>query len=292
MTLGKKAKQTRTSKRSEFLNRNKEKFDWDIEEAEAEVLLAPSDTDDLPAELPGIPLEEDYHGNDVIEPSGPSELDVVAAARANANLDSTLPSAELTGVDFDENLDPSDAIVVSDDEDDGADNDDEVEIMSTDENANEINAPVDLEDEEAPEEADTIPDPEVQDEDDDEDALSDGAVAGLRRSRRRRRLRQPTVIDFDNRLSNVNEGVLHINPAVLEQTKESFKILDNNRPMEEQTSPRVAVRAPRSAGIDPKALELLFGPKKLPSAGETSDGYIILWRNFRKKDKMGRIYHA
>lgn len=164
---------------------------------------------------------------------------------------------------------------MSDDEDDGADNDDEVEIMSTDENANEINAPVDLEDEEAPEEADTIPDPEVQDEDDDEDALSDGAVAGLRRSRRRRRLRQPTVIDFDNRLSNVNEGVLHINPAVLEQTKESFKILDNNRPMEEQTSPRVAVRAPRSAGIDPKALELLFGPKKLPSAGETSDAVVL-----------------
>jgi hypothetical protein len=71
IALGKKAKQTRTSKRIEFLNRNKEKFDWDIDEAEEEVLLQASDTDDLPAELPGIPLEEDFEGNDVIEPSGP-----------------------------------------------------------------------------------------------------------------------------------------------------------------------------------------------------------------------------
>jgi hypothetical protein len=69
-------------------------------------------------------------------------------------------------------------------------------------------------------------------------------VAGLRRSRRRRRMRKPTVIDFDNRLLSVNDGVLHINPAVLEQTKELFKILDNGWPMEEQTSPRVVVRAP------------------------------------------------
>jgi hypothetical protein len=62
---------------------------------------------------------------------------------------------------------------------------------------------------------------------------------------------------------------------VLEQTKESFKIFDNNRPVEEQTSERIMVRAPRAAGIDPKALELLYEPKKLPCAGETSDAVVL-----------------
>jgi hypothetical protein len=45
-------------------------------------------------------------------PSGPRELSIIAAARANANLDPTPPSAEIAGVD----LDPIDAVDVSDDE--------------------------------------------------------------------------------------------------------------------------------------------------------------------------------
>jgi hypothetical protein len=37
------------------------------------------------------------------------------------------------------------------------------------------------------------------------------------------------------------------------------------------------VRAPKTAGVDARALELLFGPgpKKLPSAGETSDAVVL-----------------
>ena len=58
-------------------------------------------------------------------------------------------------------------------------------------------------------------------DDDDEDAQSDGAVAGLRRSKRKRRNRVQTIYNFDNKAYQVDaeEGVLHINPAVLEQRK-------------------------------------------------------------------------
>jgi hypothetical protein len=281
--LGKLAKQTRTSKRIEFLNRKKEKFGWDIDDPDDEVLLRPPiDTDTLPAELPGVPLAEDFAGNDVIEASGPTDSQRAAAARANANLDPTAPSAEITGVDYCENFvhpfqpdDPDGAVVVSDDEEDDKNGDDDIEFMGANtQNEENDNSPevIDLG---SDDEADLETDAAVADLGEDEDAMSDGAVAGLRRSKRKKIKKGQTVFDFDNRMYQVEDGVLHINPAALEQTKQSFKILDNDKPLTEQTSMRISVRAPRAAGIDPKALELLYRPKKLPSAGETSDAVVL-----------------
>jgi hypothetical protein len=67
--LGKKAKQQRMSTRLQFLNRHKEKFDWDIDEPEetAGLIEAPPATDP-PAEIPGVLLESDFNSDDdVIE---------------------------------------------------------------------------------------------------------------------------------------------------------------------------------------------------------------------------------
>ena len=53
---GAKSKQQRSKRKLDFLNRHKEKFDWDVEDngytdmVEAE----PGDTVAIPAELPGI----------------------------------------------------------------------------------------------------------------------------------------------------------------------------------------------------------------------------------------------
>ena len=52
-----------------FLNRNKEKYDWDNEDLSDVVDLSednPSLRNDIPAELPGVDLETDDSGTQVV----------------------------------------------------------------------------------------------------------------------------------------------------------------------------------------------------------------------------------
>jgi hypothetical protein len=127
ISLGKKAKQTRTKQRVQFLNRNKEKFDWDNDELDLSPDLVdptPHETDVLPAELPGVLLESDYADHNAVQaPPQPDLAAQAAATLANANL---LPTngPEIAGVNSDE------AAVVSDDEgDDDEGDDDDVQFM-------------------------------------------------------------------------------------------------------------------------------------------------------------------
>jgi hypothetical protein len=56
---GRKAKQDDLKNNIEFLNRNREKFDWDTDEEPDEGLVEPSRHADIPAEEPGVPLESE-----------------------------------------------------------------------------------------------------------------------------------------------------------------------------------------------------------------------------------------
>jgi hypothetical protein len=98
--LGKKAKQQRMSTRLQFLNRHKEKFDWDTDEPEeTEGLLEAPPATDPPAEIPGVLLESDFtSNNDVIEKDELTDEQLAAAALANANLTPTDAGDEIAGV--------------------------------------------------------------------------------------------------------------------------------------------------------------------------------------------------
>ena len=102
-SLGLRAKQTRVGARLAFLNRHKERFAWDTDEAESQDLLeehTPRETDDLPAEIPGVMLESDYDdlNNNVIENTSPSDLQLAEAARRNANLTTASEQDQIAGV--------------------------------------------------------------------------------------------------------------------------------------------------------------------------------------------------
>jgi hypothetical protein len=62
----------RSQRKLDFLNRHKQKFDWDIEsDDEMEGLLeasTPHETNIIPAELPGIPLTSDLDDMQVVQP--------------------------------------------------------------------------------------------------------------------------------------------------------------------------------------------------------------------------------
>ena len=137
--LGKKSKQSRTTDKLTFLNRHKAKFDWDNEELDdmdGLVDNTPRDSDDLLAELPGMTLESDYDNNNAIQQPVESDLNIVEAAAANANLVMPVSADEITGVDYEEPAIFSDEY----DSDDGPD-DDEVEFLQ--ENAPPHNPPDD-----------------------------------------------------------------------------------------------------------------------------------------------------
>jgi len=97
--MGQKSKQTRSDQTLQFLNWHKEKFDWDNEDLEIEEGLVEDEAHpDLPAEIPGVPLESDFE-SDVIEQPEIRELDIAIAAARNANLaDSSNDPIEITGV--------------------------------------------------------------------------------------------------------------------------------------------------------------------------------------------------
>ena len=69
---GKKSKQIQYGRKLEFLNRRKQSYDWENDENDPLEALEEAEEqkvhDDVPAELPGIPLEEDI-------PEGPAVID-------------------------------------------------------------------------------------------------------------------------------------------------------------------------------------------------------------------------
>jgi hypothetical protein len=117
-----------------------------------------------------------------------------------------------------------------------------------------------------------------EDDDDESDAESDRATAGLRRSRRRRKMIEPTVIDFRNLTYKEHNGVIHINPAILEQTSKDYKVFDLEEKKvmdEEPIGKRMAVMSPPTAGVSQKALRIVSGLTTEAVDGEVSDGVVM-----------------
>jgi hypothetical protein len=143
----------------------------------------------------------------------------------------------------------------------------------------------------------------VQEEEVEEQDLQNGSAAGLadgeesvasessstgavrRRSKRKRKKKQPTVIDFGNRTYQVEDGVMHINPNVLEQMKEDAKIMSMDLPAkateEEPESKAVkertlGFRSPAIAGIYSQALDRVsLGGLGLPPPNLKDDEAIV-----------------
>jgi hypothetical protein len=79
--MGKKSRQSRSADTLEFLNRHKEKYDWDNEELEIEEGLVEDEPHpDLLAEIPGVILESDYESDDVVEVPEVTELAIAEQA--------------------------------------------------------------------------------------------------------------------------------------------------------------------------------------------------------------------
>jgi hypothetical protein len=230
----------------------------------------PRPTDDLPAELPGVLLESDSADSAAVVPTpGPSELDIANAARANANLTTTPTDDEITGVD----LEGPEPVVVSDDEEDegdDADSDNEIECMGENlqQNDNDLHEEIVVDESDA---ENPVDDPgDVEDEEDgDSDAESDRATAGLRRSRRKRRKREPTVIDFKNLTYKEHNGVIHINPAIVEQTSKDYKVFNLGE------KKMASVMSPPVAGVSQKALKIVSGLTTENVNGEVSNGVVM-----------------
>ena len=73
----------------DFLNQHKQQFDWDVDNDEYDRLLEASESSDtniLPAELPGVLLQSDYDDVHAVETLSITEADIVAAAMENAIL--------------------------------------------------------------------------------------------------------------------------------------------------------------------------------------------------------------
>eukprot|EP00956_Cyclotella_meneghiniana_P039837 scaffold180856_cov40-Cyclotella_meneghiniana.AAC.2 len=120
---------------------------------------------------------------------------------------------------------------------------------------------------EANAEASMADDEEDSDEDESEGEDDDDDVPSmpLRRSQRNRRKRQ-IVVDFDNKAWGENEtyvasdDVIHINPAVIQQSKEDLKItssdiISTSKPKESVGAGRTQLRVPRTAGVCQQALD-------------------------------------
>jgi hypothetical protein len=84
----------------------KQQFSWDHDEEDDVVpIIQPSETDVLPAEIPGVELEEDHAQVEAVHDlPGPTRAQLAASALANANLRSVNSAeSEIAGV-YDENL--------------------------------------------------------------------------------------------------------------------------------------------------------------------------------------------
>jgi hypothetical protein len=99
---------------------------------------------------------------------------------------------------------------------------------------------------------------EEDDSDGDSDEESVASVQAVRRSGRRRKLKPPLVVDFDNlAYARGEDGVVHINPSVLEQAREDLKITSSDlfEPVQGADKQRVSFRNPATAGITSNALQ-------------------------------------
>eukprot|EP00956_Cyclotella_meneghiniana_P009213 scaffold12647_cov40-Cyclotella_meneghiniana.AAC.2 len=204
--LGKRCKQKCVGARLQFLNRMKEQFNWGdgTEDDEPQDLVEPSPTDALPAEIPGVELEDDYGQIQAVQdsPSSQSRLVTASAALANANLQNTAQTdSEIAGVVDDGNLD--DPPMVSDDEQ-SDDDDDESDGDSNDDGSQpdfgDGGGSVTSDQESVQQEEDDNEseqeEEQLQQEPDSPGAQSTGAV---RRSHRRRKAPKRMKIDFENK---------------------------------------------------------------------------------------------
>ena len=303
IALGKTAKQQRKDKVSlQFLNRNKDKFDWDNDELDDIEPLIQKDTVDMRAELPGVLLESDLPADSPLESDMPTDRDLAAAAAQNAGLLPPLQVPETTGVDDEGPTTGNNDLsnypnYVSDeeqDDDDGEDDGDsdgepdeepdagDVDIIEPPE-ANHETIDVDEgqdQDGTAFEHVGDADDAEntagaVADADDIESAAdsdeddADSITPVVRRSRRKRKKRPPMQVDFNNKAWKYDEGVVHINPAALEQAEETFKVV------EPETAQRFGVISPRTAGITDEAMRAVTGLKRSEGIKEVTDGVVF-----------------
>jgi hypothetical protein len=112
---------------------------------------------------------------------------------------------------------------------------------------------------------------------DQDDQSVESNVAVRVRRRRRKKASKRTVVDFENRAYEVQDGVLHINPNVLKQAREDTKIcseltapvkgeVENGNVREGKG--RTNLRSPRTAGISRAALATLGMPAPKIKEGE------------------------
>jgi hypothetical protein len=104
--------------------------------------------------------------------------------------------------------------------------------------------------------------------------------ATRRKSNRIRMIRQPDTVDFDGRTTSVyhhEDGVLHINPNVLEQAREDLKITSEILPKpSEATGDRIRLRSPRTAGISRHALNrVCLASMGMPELPATVDERVV-----------------
>jgi hypothetical protein len=232
---GEKSMKEQFHHKLEFLNRMKQKYDWDGDEAEIdEGLVEPDLVDpDLDSNTPGVLLA----GEDELPVEQPIEQDEeianAAQAAANANL-TPVDTAEITGVILPVHLPTPPA--VTDDESNADDDDDDIieaglvepapqyvqHLSSDDEfepNAGDGEPPSletvgDSDDEETDDEGEDGDDEQDEDEDEDEDRFYEDPAR--RYPRRKRVAKAPTEIDFDNKAYKIKQGIIHLNPAVFE----------------------------------------------------------------------------
>jgi hypothetical protein len=178
-------------------------------------------------------------------------------------------------------LEETGPVVVSDDEADGdeeSQSEDEVEFLGENLHQNNSHELVEIDEATAEPEPSEVAGEIGDEEDDDSDAESDRAVAGLRRSKRKRVKRQPAIIDFKNLTYALSDGVIHINPPAIEQTTKDFKVFDldgKENIKEKEISGRMAVMSPPTAGVSQAALKKVSGLTTEPVNAEVSDGIVM-----------------
>eukprot|EP00956_Cyclotella_meneghiniana_P038953 scaffold162906_cov46-Cyclotella_meneghiniana.AAC.1 len=289
--LGKRCTQKRVGDRLQFLNRMKEQFSWGDgteEYDETQGLVEPSPTDILPAEIPGVDLEDDYEQIQAVQdsPSAPSRLAVASAVLTNANLRQTAsPTTEIAGVVDDGNLDPP---MVSDDEDE-SDNDeeDDDDDGSADDPDDDDDSQPDFGNNEDSIASDQEPEDEESVEDNEEQAGqinlqqqqqadSPQSTGAVRRSVRRRKAPKRMKIDFENKAWVVEDGVLHISNGVLEAARENTKITSPILPKPKAADGRIQIKSPRTGGISRQALnKVSMGVFHLPAPSPTDDEAVV-----------------
>jgi hypothetical protein len=193
----------------------------------------------------------------------------------NANLVQTPEPDKIAGVDGD-NDGPHDHIVVTDDENDGDDGDEsDVEIMEEHPNdaadgaLSVYSTEEDQHDEASFGGGGDLADNEGESQADESDTEEEPPTEHLRRSKR---VRKKRFVDFDNKDWDKNEayvcgeGVMHINPAVIRQSKEDLKITSEDLfPTKPGKGGTIRVRAPPTAGVSQQALnKLSLGALYLP----------------------------